>query len=327
MCIAIIKREGTQIDDATLRHCFNGNKDGAGFALVTQQGLHIEKGFMDIESFLEAYHSFDVNAGHALVHFRITTRGSEGQDNCHPFLLKHGALVHNGTIWQLGEVGKGKSDTQVLADMLFEESFETIERLGPMIHHFIGHSRVGLMDHTGNALIFNRDDWKEESGVLFSNNNYKPWVQSGHVGNGSNYGYGRSANEYDYDDWGNAEGYSDATKAIVAMRKDRAANEEHDPYDYFWCDKSERLYRRNKAGFYVRDAILEKAALDTYWSYGGTTYEDLEYLTDELITEEEEESCHSILQSTEPSTESRFESSATHYEATIPTPSKSMVKL
>ena len=45
MCIAIVKPRGVSLAEARLRLCFENNPDGAGFAIATDQGVTIHKGY------------------------------------------------------------------------------------------------------------------------------------------------------------------------------------------------------------------------------------------------------------------------------------------
>ena len=174
MCIAIVKPRGVSLAEDRLRLCFENNPDGAGFAIATDQGVVIHKGYTRIEAFLTAYREFRVDEHAALVHFRITTRGENSACNHHPFPVAAGALVHNGTIGWLGKPGKGPSDTALFADLLQDMTVAQWHRLRPLIEHSTGWSRFALLTHEGEALLFNTAEWIEADGVLFSNDTYLP---------------------------------------------------------------------------------------------------------------------------------------------------------
>jgi hypothetical protein len=117
MCVAIVKTPNHPLTDAVLRACFEANDHGAGFAYVGQGNkLIVEKGYFTFGEFLAAYRPIEeqVQADTPmLVHFRISTGGTRTKDNCHPFLFKHGALIHNGHFFPA--VGD-RSDTNVLTE-------------------------------------------------------------------------------------------------------------------------------------------------------------------------------------------------------------------
>jgi hypothetical protein len=153
---------------------------------VLHGNVTIHKGFFKFEDFLAAYKEHDVDAHQALVHFRITTRGDDTVDNCHPFPLANGALIHNGTLDNLGERGKGKSDTRMLAELLYGEDMETLKRLQPLLEAYFDYNRVAVMHNSGEVLVFNRSAWVEEDGILYSNNTYKAptWAGLAHYTGG-----------------------------------------------------------------------------------------------------------------------------------------------
>ena len=181
MCIAIVKPRGVSLAEDRLRICFENNPDGAGFAIATDRGVMIHKGYTTVQAFLTAYREYRVDDYPALVHFRITTRGENSARNHHPFLVAAGALVHNGTIGWLGKAGKGPSDTALFADLLHDMTVAQWNRLRPLIEHSTGWSRFALLTHEGETLLFNREEWEEAGGALYSNNTYlpEPGVPSG----------------------------------------------------------------------------------------------------------------------------------------------------
>ena len=186
MCIAIVKPRGVSLAEDRLRICFENNPDGAGFAIATDQGVAIYKGYTTFKAFWTAYREYQVDTYPALVHFRITTRGENSACNHHPFPVVAGALVHNGTIAWLGKPGKGPSDTALFADLLQDMTVAQWHRLRPLIEHSTGWSRFALLTHEGEALLFNTEEWEEADGALYSNNTYLP--EPGVAGGASLYG-------------------------------------------------------------------------------------------------------------------------------------------
>ena len=174
MCIAIVKPRGVSLAEDRLRLCFANNPDGAGFAIAKGGRVEIHKGFATVEAFLVAYRHHRVDEHAALVHFRITTRGSSDPGNHHPFALDAGALVHNGTIGWLGKAGKGKSDTRLFAELLNDLTLDQLTRLRPLVEHGTGWSRFAVLGHGGQFLVFNRAEWEQADGALYSNDSYLP---------------------------------------------------------------------------------------------------------------------------------------------------------
>lgn len=174
MCIAIVKPRGVSLAEDRLRICFENNPDGAGFAIATDSGVAIHKGYTSFSAFWTAYRELRVDEHVALVHFRITTRGENSARNHHPFPVAAGALVHNGTIGWLGKAGKGPSDTALFAGLLQDMSVAQWRRLRPLIEHSTGWSRFALLTHEGEAVLFNATEWEEADGALYSNDSFRP---------------------------------------------------------------------------------------------------------------------------------------------------------
>lgn len=174
MCIAIVKPRGVSLAEDRLRICFENNPDGAGFAIATESGVAIHKGYTSFSAFWTAYRELRVDEHVALVHFRITTRGENSARNHHPFPVAAGALVHNGTIGWLGQAGKGPSDTALFAGLLQDMSAAQWRRLRPLIEHSTGWSRFALLTHDGEAVLFNATEWEEADGALYSNDSFRP---------------------------------------------------------------------------------------------------------------------------------------------------------
>lgn len=176
MCIAIVKPAGTVIDESVLKTCFENNPDGAGFAYRTPDGLVVEKGLFTWEAFIDAYRARNVADVDALIHFRITTKGDDSPENTHPFAIQAGALIHNGTISHLGErrgVPGAKSDTRELAEKWDAVTLDEMERFFDVFEHYVDDTRVAVMGHDGRVIVFNRKQWIEKDGVLYSNRGFE----------------------------------------------------------------------------------------------------------------------------------------------------------
>ena len=169
MCIAIVKPAGSVITEERLRACFENNPDGAG--IYTPEGGVI-KGLMTADDFVLAYEAYVDADTPALLHCRITTRGSQDEGNTHPFALQRGALIHNGTFRDLGQHGTGPSDSAILASMLYSLTSDQIKGLVPILEDYTSGSRVALMFDTGEFLLLNKESWHQQDGVWYSNRGY-----------------------------------------------------------------------------------------------------------------------------------------------------------
>ena len=97
MCIIINKPENVLVPHKYLEESWKYNKDGAGFMYAEDNKLHIKKGFMQYESFMEEYTKHEDKP--CTLHFRLTTHGDTNQDNTHPFRVGETlGFAHNGVI-------------------------------------------------------------------------------------------------------------------------------------------------------------------------------------------------------------------------------------
>jgi len=135
--------------------------------------------------------------------------------------------VHNGTIFGLGQRGVGESDTAVFAKMIGHESRETLSRLSTIIEDYLDDSRVALLFHDGEFLVFNEREWITEDGVMYSNTYFK-----------------RSA----WSNWGFEIGTPSATPTYLGYAD----------VPFFEWDQG-MLFTENEQGVLLRDEALEDA--------------------------------------------------------------------
>lgn len=109
MCIIGIAKT-RKLTKSEIEACFENNPDGAGFAYITpDKKVHVEKGFMTIGAFEEAYANCNV-LPHVL-HMRIATSGEVSPELTHPYRIEEDSklvlydegetavLFHNGVIF------------------------------------------------------------------------------------------------------------------------------------------------------------------------------------------------------------------------------------
>lgn len=160
MCIAILCKTGAVLPEAQLKDGWHSNSHGAGFAFVnpTTNKVEIRKGFMKYMEFKEAYLAAAMtHSEHSpfLVHMRIRSAGDDGPKNTHPFRVKNGAMIHNGTMFtptgkRAGTEGDRHSDTRIFAhtlhNILDKDSVQKAEK--------------GILNEIGssNKLVFLYDD-------------------------------------------------------------------------------------------------------------------------------------------------------------------------
>lgn len=158
MCVALLTKPGKVITNDALYNGWQTNPDGGGFAYVKDDKVVIEKGFMKYNEFQKAYATAtDKYAAESpfLVHMRIRTSGATNANNCHPFPIRDGALIHNGIMFtptgkRAGPVDDRKSDTRVFAESLYNIlNLEHIQKKSLAIQNAIGR---------GNKICFLYDD-------------------------------------------------------------------------------------------------------------------------------------------------------------------------
>lgn len=128
MCIAILQKPGARVPGPALWEGWKRNSDGGGFAFVDPETkkVTIRRGFMAYNDFIKAYDEA-VEAypdSPFLIHMRVRTSGHVNGNNTHPFPVKGGAMIHNGTFFSPsgkyeGNADDRKSDTRVFAEHLF----------------------------------------------------------------------------------------------------------------------------------------------------------------------------------------------------------------
>ena len=178
MCIAIYQPAGAKISVESLRECWVRNSDGAGFAYVDGGRVVVEKGFMTLKQFGTAYKAALDKFGEKspfLVHFRIRTHGNKDADNTHPFNIKGGVLIHNGTISGTGAGGGiSKSDTALFCEKFGNDlTFENVEKTKKQLEDALGWNKLVMLYDDGRHQIVNEKEgiWHER--VWFSNTGFR----------------------------------------------------------------------------------------------------------------------------------------------------------
>lgn len=180
MCVAILSKPGARVSKAQIAQGWKVNSDGAGFAYIKNGEVEIEKGFDDLDKFVEAYErAADTYSATSpfLLHMRIRTSGYTNADNTHPFKIKGGAMIHNGVMFSpegqsAGKDGKQHSDTKVFASVLHNllDDPEVLKQAEDGILDAVGHTnKLAFLYADGRYLILNEDKGNWEDDVWFSN--------------------------------------------------------------------------------------------------------------------------------------------------------------
>lgn len=180
MCIAVVIPAGKVLDRETIQRCAQSNRDGSGLAYIHNGKVHISKGWMDAGEFIKAYYPIAAEFGQhspMLVHFRIATQGKVNRNNCHPFRIRGGALIHNGQFWNNGR-SQEKSDTAEFSQ-IFHNIFvkEHVLAAKEDIEKEIGsYNKVAILYEDKSVVLLNENLWdKREDGIMFSHRGHKPW--------------------------------------------------------------------------------------------------------------------------------------------------------
>ena len=191
MCIICVSPARTrQPSISQIKIMFLNNPHGAGYMFAREGRVHIHKGFMDIDSFLNAVKAEHFTAKDSVVyHFRISTQAGVNPEMTHPFPLSNRlphmkaldvecpcGVAHNGIIQLTSDPSQSEySDTTLfitrymaqmvhgLDDLKDAQLLNRIERLAG--------SKLAIMD--GSGYIATIGHFINERGLLFSNDSYQ----------------------------------------------------------------------------------------------------------------------------------------------------------
>ena len=206
MCIGIVSEFGVPMpDNDTLKRCWDGNSDGAGYAYLTEESQwQVKKGFMKWKDFINSFEEekfIDENA--VVIHFRIGTSGrcphkagdlGKGEMCTHPFpisddvnelecinYISDGIVIHNGVV---GAGAGVLSDTMIAIrdhiSVLWKYSktdqkvLELLEELIDCGPRYKG-SRWFIGDKENHTLL---GDWvlDKNTNLWYTHEGYKPIV-------------------------------------------------------------------------------------------------------------------------------------------------------
>lgn len=191
MCIICVSPARTrQPSVSQIKTMFARNPHGAGYMFARNGLVHIHKGFMDVESFLEAIRAEHFTAKDSVVyHFRISTQAGVNPEMTHPFPLSNQlphmkaldvececGVAHNGIIRLTSDPNNHEySDTALFITRYLSEIIHAPSDLTrPRLLNYIGQlaqSKLAIMDRTG--YIATVGGFINERGLLFSNTSYR----------------------------------------------------------------------------------------------------------------------------------------------------------
>ena len=181
MCIAVVIPAGLVISEKIIRLCMSRNPNGNGVAYINKKGLVESEKSIDFseggkDKFIKRYYELSRQKHTAkhpmLLHFRVATQGKISHDNCHPFKVKDGVLIHNGTLFY---AANGRDD-------LLSDTGKFAQKYGDKLSHdfvqehkeglgvALGHNKLAFLYDGGRTAVINEKGWdKSKDGVLFSN--------------------------------------------------------------------------------------------------------------------------------------------------------------
>lgn len=159
MCVIIVKNNSKKIDEQIIKTSASVNPDGLGIVwLDTYEVSHHKSTEYGLLNTTRPF----------IAHFRYATIGKIGLSNTHPFQCGNGAeewLMMNGTIHGLGTIND--CDTKVLARMLGKKPrHEWKAYLENYDSRFLTFNT-----RTKSYQIYNRKNWVEHDGALYSKGN------------------------------------------------------------------------------------------------------------------------------------------------------------
>lgn len=200
MCIGILTSPGKIVSEEVFDRCWKNNPDGFGIAWINVNSgtVEIDKGWMAKSGAKNRYYRVADEAKNAdrymLLHFRAATVGRVEGSNCHPFKVKGGAMIHNGTFWR--DSRALKSDSQMLAEMMFNElHYGNLSTNKEQFQEAFGYNRVAFLFKDNKPVIFSEEydansgkfgQWRD--GIWYSNGGW-------HGAYGSFYGDGITLND------------------------------------------------------------------------------------------------------------------------------------
>lgn len=190
MCIAVHVPADIEITEDILRECFRSNPDGAGVMYTDGNKVYIQKGFMKVDEFVEAFKKIPSKFERSF-HCRIATSGKIEEGCCHPFpivpdmkemkntkIVCNGGVAHNGVItWASPTKGRAEwySDTMNFTSMILAPMIDKIH--DPAFHELIERAA------TGNKFIIMTPEkvhllgtFIQEGGVFYSNSSFRKTV-------------------------------------------------------------------------------------------------------------------------------------------------------
>ncbi len=211
MCIIIAKTKTMRMPTETeLRNCFSRNPDGAGFMYVDNGKVVIDKGYMDVNTFIKRFNKLCKRNNNFInkslvIHCRIGTGGGNTRQNTHPYPLTNDisemqklytrcdvGVAHNGIIADYVPEKSYYNDTQEFIKSFmynltkFDTQFYKRKYFIDMIYEN-AQSKFVILDKNDDLYFIGT--FIESKNLKFSNSTYMSYTT-----------YGKYS-DYDYDDY------------------------------------------------------------------------------------------------------------------------------
>jgi Glutamine amidotransferases class-II. len=218
MCVIVTKPAGSPMPpEDIMKHMWETNSDGAGFAYALNNKVHVEKGFMTykdldnalagLEKRLKSKANLTLDEVSLLVHFRITTHGGTNKELTHPFPITRDTkymlatdykadvvLAHNGIISTVVATVQNSDTTQYIRDIIVPMNnsnprFYTDHNMMEIVEKTINSSRFVFLDKYGEFhFVGNWQTDEDTPGCRYSNLYHKYYVPSKYPAHYLDYG-------------------------------------------------------------------------------------------------------------------------------------------
>lgn len=167
MCLITYGKVRDVLNFDRITNAWESNPDGAGIIYKSGGKIYARKMFSKFSLLHKALKELHHNQNVA-VHLRLATHGAINKENCHPFPIPNGFMMHNGILLGLGKAGKaGYSDSKHLSEILSQlKQSDRIALLSTLQGKFL------TWDNNGVELF---GHWETYGGLHVSNKNFIPY--------------------------------------------------------------------------------------------------------------------------------------------------------
>lgn len=151
------------------------NSDGLGIMYNTTSGVRVRKWLPgDVRAATKAVRSFPDDGRELAVHWRWRTHGDVNKENCHPYAVDGGFLMHNGVLNTGNRADPTKSDTwhycrRFLDGGVMEKVAHEPAFLRLISEHIGEDNKFVMLTADGRMSIAGRQHGVEFEGLWFSN--------------------------------------------------------------------------------------------------------------------------------------------------------------